>query len=943
MLLLVGLLLLRILCVSACRSLGVVFKAELGAELEEGAIFLEESPLPSWTLEPELTERFQWTSRPESVLRKQVFRLEIIEEASALQNEYNRLSNPHYFSSLAIAQRVESHQDDNRFVYVSLVASRRVGSNNGYNEALWSIKTVEHNTTQRQVNYTVTDSQLGHCYNSLGISRTTESRLVYLCYLWSQQPHAVTWVCLAFFILIYGIIPASVSMLYIRNIRSEQRTGFVAKVPKSVFMSKKRNSPSGVALLLISVIGTVTFILLVVCCVYFFKLAFDQTINTHQPSNIVFVNSGKTQEIMKLFQYPFPSGARSAITSLALISFLLLSLLKPEHAFHDLIMAKKIIHICEAPKSQCIRGVAYLALCLPLTLILILELSTNSTLKISFLFLHGISFLISDILTYIVICICKCFNPTLFTFEQTLTFAYLNDDEKYAWISKVDRYTECISATMRRHCFFNMLMSQASLPPVVLEARPSTLHTGSIPSQFGKPLMLLGDLQRVVSDSFPELRSDHDVMFSLEHLPVSETSNGQSFLRAEVSTEPGTEEFVCIYDNREGGQLPHGVKNTEAADYMVTVVQETFFTADGELTEAAKSLPVLIDSREACHCLTAPLYKDLAYKFLVERSGPSVNLKVTVHRGRVVFDCDLLLSLPLTQWPSPAMEWVTRPRQWPHPDTVTSLAALPCHLIPKPREAGDSKSWRFSFSNQELQLAVALPHKARLCYVGLKYIFKKRLKGICPGLKSYHMLTAFLWFMEQQDPSCWDEAVEQGWEEGHENTLVDNIQLDTYISGNRQTKEILVNLLNHVICLLRSGRLPHYFIRTVNLHPATTRAVGLQLLTVVEKLEVLVKHGMESSLEETLVQHVSALNPGLVRRLLEDRSGHTSSLQDTSEEREGARYSDIVCTLFDEYSTPVRMTQQSSDDPAAREPTAMEKKTIFNMRVSAPQCTFQGL
>ena len=140
--------------------------------------------------------------------------------------------------------------------------------------------------------------------------------------------------------------------------------------------------------------------------------------------------------------------------------------------------------------------------------------------------------------------------------------------------------------------------------------------------------------------------------------------------------------------------------------------------------------------------------------------------------------------------------------------------------------------------------------------------------------------------------------VEQGWHDGDEDMLVDNIQLDTYIAGNHQNKEILVNLLNHVICLLRSGRLPHYFIRTVNLHPATTRTVGLQILTVVEKMEVLVKDGLESSLEETLVQYVSALNPGLVRRLLEDRSGHTSSSLDSSEEREGSRYSAILCTAF---------------------------------------------
>ena len=471
-----------------------------------------------------------------------------------------------------------------------------------------------------------------------------------------------------------------------------------------------------------------------------------------------------------------------------------------------------------------------------------------------------------------------------------LSFAFLTHEEKTTWLTKVDQYTQCISNTMQRSCFFNFLMARSSLPLVDLSPKPSSLHTGSLASQLGKPLMLLADLPRVVSDSLPELRSDHDVMFSLDHLPVSEKTQSAcshrllteepTWLMAQVSPYPGTEEFVRLFIMKGREQRHSCIPNTAATDYMVTVVKETFFTPEGELTAAARGLPVMCDSREMCSCVTAPLYSNWSYKFLVERAGPSVNLKVTVHRGRVVFDCDLLLSLPLLQWPSPAQEWLTRPRLWPSRQTVAQLAALPCHLIPKPRKEGDDESWRFSFSNQELQLAAALPHRARLCYVGLKLIFKKQLKDICPGLKSYHLLTAFLWFMEEQDPSSWyqrETQEENVLGDKDMDTLVDNLELDWTSSFSTilkplETRIILAKLLWYVSRLLRSGRLPHYFIKTVNLHPGITRAAGLQLLKVAVRMEELVKRGPEACLKDTLLDHFGLLNPGLMRNLMEQRT-----------------------------------------------------------------------
>ena len=50
----------------------------------------------------------------------------------------------------------------------------------------------------------------------------------------------------------------------------------------------------------------------------------------------------------------------------------------------------------------------------------------------------------------------------------------------------------------------------------------SHLHTGSIPSKFGKPLMTLGEISPSIVRSHLDIASDHDVMLVLENMPVLE-------------------------------------------------------------------------------------------------------------------------------------------------------------------------------------------------------------------------------------------------------------------------------------------------------------------------------------------------------------------------------------------------------------------------------------
>ena len=171
------------------------------------------------------------------------------------------------------------------------------------------------------------------------------------------------------------------------------------------------------------------------------------------------------------------------------------------------------------------------------------------------------------------------------------------------------------------------------------------------------------------------------------------------------------------------------------------------------IEEELKSLPIYTNIKKIA------MNSASGNKVLITRSGPSVNLKVIGEHCQLSFDCDFLLSLPVYGWPSPANEWKIRNRRWPDQQTVEWLSSLPCHLIAKPVHKSDFDGWRYSFIRQELELSNMLCPDARLCYIALKFIFKKHLKFIASGLKSYHMLTLFFWFNEQQHPQFWTDGI----------------------------------------------------------------------------------------------------------------------------------------------------------------------------------------
>ena len=331
------------------------------------------------------------------------------------------------------------------------------------------------------------------------------------------------------------------------------------------------------------------------------------------------------------------------------------------------------------------------------------------------------------------------------------------------------------------------------------------INSGSVVEKFGRPQQYenlsveLQDDPEIVETKDPNhpkelLKSDHDLMFVLKDLVICSDLPNIANYRFEIAptNKPGEAHFVRIYSvNQENSKLI--LKNKTANDHIANIVNNAFFVKKNIPTPLGTRLQQFVQRnilRRRCGRIPEEI-TDIN----IHQEGPSVNMKVTktTDPTKILFECDFLLALPLEGWPQAANEWITRTRKWPPLEVVKELSKEKCYVIPKPKFPNDEEFWRISFSKQEVELARRLPVKARNVYLRLKLFFKQRIKYEYPEFKSYHLKTAFYWWMEEQDASIW-EAVQP------------------------KREELLESLIHKLQFFIASGELPHYFIRTVNLH-----------------------------------------------------------------------------------------------------------------------------
>ena len=147
--------------------------------------------------------------------------------------------------------------------------------------------------------------------------------------------------------------------------------------------------------------------------------------------------------------------------------------------------------------------------------------------------------------------------------------------------------------------------------------------------------------------------------------------------------------------------------------------------------------------------------------FNIVQNEPAITLKAEDGRQygylRVI---DLAVSLQVSSWPTVAAEWLNRESRNSlllSVGTIQKIARAGCHLVYKPSglSTDPELDWRFSFSKAERTLFQYHSDKLalKLCYIMLRYAYKKHLKPRLNDKKilpSYFMKTTFLWLAETE-------------------------------------------------------------------------------------------------------------------------------------------------------------------------------------------------
>ena len=321
-----------------------------------------------------------------------------------------------------------------------------------------------------------------------------------------------------------------------------------------------------------------------------------------------------------------------------------------------------------------------------------------------------------------------------------LARGYLTVAELRQWKISVSRYTTAIQSLLEHETGHKFL----------------AIDTGSIVERFGLPLASR-------RKGLKYLKTDHDVMFVPTNTIVSLQRGSIKLVNID-----GLEEYFHLFSfNRKCRFLSllldnEGyIDNTKDKVLMQTVVGNMPMKELEPKNDDTRTLLGL-----ACINLSQRILQwDKVHAAI---TGPALNFKVTTaHLNHSLtkhaewqkrMDCDFILAFHLDYWPQVASEWITRPRKWPRQETISKIVTTGCEVVPKIRSAQDNRAWRLSFSLAEQGLSSCVGEKARKTYLAVKLLVKKKLKTVCPFLKTYHIKTIFFHYMETKTADYWNNT-----------------------------------------------------------------------------------------------------------------------------------------------------------------------------------------
>ena len=271
--------------------------------------------------------------------------------------------------------------------------------------------------------------------------------------------------------------------------------------------------------------------------------------------------------------------------------------------------------------------------------------------------------------------------------------------------------------------------------------------------------------------------SDDDYMFDINNLKDTEVSESVDDLVRSTRTN----KFLVVSENVPPGfaflKCVSQLNDQHLLRSLITMNDNAYFGSNAYVSSSP----------------------DLVQKGDTRRmQGPSIEVwgeySDTSNSGQ-----DNVQSIHCKFWPSPAAEWINRPRQygWPSNQVRDDIVAFGSHLVAvgHPLSANRSIQWRLSFSIAERMLVWSFNHTQIQCYAVMKLLLKEYIKVKCSQkhkdvLCSYFIKTFLFWQFETTDKSLW------------------------------QTKNLigcLIYVFREFHNSIKSGVLRHYFIPRFNL------------------------------------------------------------------------------------------------------------------------------
>lgn len=271
------------------------------------------------------------------------------------------------------------------------------------------------------------------------------------------------------------------------------------------------------------------------------------------------------------------------------------------------------------------------------------------------------------------------------------------------------------------------------------ETKFTCARSGSLSERLYLPSLEVGDEDEGEIGSL-RYETDLDVMFLPQQAIIRENTEANE-------QEGRSDESVLAF-----------IENTEEPRYVKLRVNNSCqWRLPDDILESEGDC-VYISSSKFCDAFRRKLN---FIQSAVETAGPS-QLITSEHLHQfgsfgILESVDLVFAFRCPHWPSDAIEWAERKRNWPQPECVHKILQQGCALVAKGSGVSSTShlEWRLSFSFAETELAQNLNPVQRRCYLVVKSLVKD-LK--CNGLPSYCVKCAFFWFLEEADPDIWKNS-----------------------------------------------------------------------------------------------------------------------------------------------------------------------------------------